>query len=160
MRRRSCKCLLKELIGASICVLFLTVPPTTMAFVGNDKLKHSEENHLECLFSGFRPMPLELNYFLIKPNKEKEKIFSWNTKAASDPEQGDENLALLKKQEMFIFNQTLSKTKMRTSMVSSKVVIVPDVKKLPEFVLSVEIKHEALPQGLLVTTQSFQVICE
>lgn len=129
-----------------------------MAFVGNEKLRNLEENYLQFLFSGFRPKPLEITFFLIQPNKKYQKIYSWNTEATNDPEQGDERLALLKEQKMFHFSPALSKTKMQTSEVSCKVCIVPDVKQLQNFDISLQIKHQAFPRGVLVETRSFEVV--
>ncbi|KAJ6665068.1 hypothetical protein lerEdw1_005299 [Lerista edwardsae] len=145
-------------IAGLIAAMAVVFPPTVMAFVGNEKLKNLEENHLQFLFSDFRPKPLKIKFFLIQPNKEKQAIYSWNTKAASDPEQGDEHLALLKKQKMFHFIPVLSQKKRHIFEASCKLSITPDVKQLQSFDISLEIIHQAFPHGISVKTQSFEVV--
>ncbi|XP_066475476.1 uncharacterized protein [Tiliqua scincoides] len=136
-----------------------TLPPVTMEFIGPEELKHLEETQLQCLFSGFRPKPLEVVFFLTtRPDNEKKKIFSWNTEALSNPEQSDESLPLLMKKQYIHFDLSLHAQKRGTFDVSCKICIVPDVRELHKFDLSLEIRHKAFPHGLLVKEKSFKVV--
>ncbi|XP_077177729.1 natural cytotoxicity triggering receptor 3 ligand 1 [Paroedura picta] len=136
--------------------LFMKIQPTLLAFIGNTELKHMEDSELQCLISGFRPKPLDVAFFIMKSNNEKQKIFSWSSKT-SDAESRDEDHPLLTKCEAIKVYATLKEEKRQIFQVSCKIHIVPDVNQLDKFELSLEVRHGALPHGLLVKTASFKV---
>ncbi|KAL8169908.1 UNVERIFIED_CONTAM: hypothetical protein K2H54_059866 [Gekko kuhli] len=135
---------------------FMKIQPTVLAFIGNTELKHMEVSELRCLISGFRPKPLDIAFFITKSNNEKQKIFSWNSKT-SDVENRDEQHPLLTTGESIEVSATLKEEKRSTFQVSCKICIVPDVKHLDKYKLSLEVRHGALPHGFLVETASFKV---
>uniref|UniRef100_A0A6J0UD81 Natural cytotoxicity triggering receptor 3 ligand 1 n=1 Tax=Pogona vitticeps TaxID=103695 RepID=A0A6J0UD81_9SAUR len=129
--------------------------PTIMAMVGNTDLKHLEQARLQCLFSGFRPKHLDLAFFLIiHPQNKKQKIFSWNTSALGNVEQGNENVPLLQQQDMFSFYPTLLAKPRRTFDASCQIYILPDVRTVENFELLLEVKHGALQH---TETKAFRV---
>ncbi|XP_048340533.1 natural cytotoxicity triggering receptor 3 ligand 1 [Sphaerodactylus townsendi] len=136
---------------------FMKIKPTILAFVGNTELKHMEKSEFLCLISGFRPKPLDVTFFITPSNNEKQKIFSWNTKA-SNSDSKDEECPLLTKHEAIKIDATWEEKKRKIFHVSCKICITPDVKLLGEFELSLEVSHGTLPHGFLVETASFKVI--
>nr|XP_020658593.1 uncharacterized protein LOC110083979 isoform X2 [Pogona vitticeps] len=129
--------------------------PTIVAMVGNTDLKHLEQARLQCLFSGFRPKHLDLAFFLIiHPQNKKQKIFSWNTSALGNVEQGNENVPLLQQQDMFSFYPTLLAKPRRTFDASCQIYILPDVRTVENFELLLEVKHGTLQH---TETKSFRV---
>ncbi|XP_060118738.1 natural cytotoxicity triggering receptor 3 ligand 1 [Heteronotia binoei] len=135
---------------------FMKIQPTVLAFIGNTELKHMEDSELQCLISGFRPKPLDIAFFITKSNNEKQKIFSWNSKT-SDAESRDEQYLLLTEYKAIKVYATLKEQQRWIFQVSCKIHIVPDVKQLDKFELSLEVRHGALPHGFLVETASFKV---
>ncbi|XP_062973283.1 natural cytotoxicity triggering receptor 3 ligand 1 isoform X2 [Elgaria multicarinata webbii] len=131
---------------------FRTRPPTITPIVGNSDLTHSEETELLCLFSGFRPKPLGITFFL-KTGSEKKKIFSWHTTTAGDSEQG---IPLIEHSDIFRFSPKLETKKKRTFDISCTIYITSDV-KMEKFELLLEVTHDALPHGLHSETKFFKV---
>ncbi|XP_061466236.1 natural cytotoxicity triggering receptor 3 ligand 1 [Rhineura floridana] len=157
--------LLGVIAGIVYITYFQKLPPAIVTIFGNKELKHLEEAQMVFLFSGFRPKTLEVAFLLkTKICSERQKIFSWNSKAAGNPEQGEEILPLFTRQgeENFhllkTFYPTLKETQRRTFDTRCKICIVPDVRKLDEFELTLEVRHEALPCRFVTATQLFKVI--
>ncbi|XP_060131980.1 natural cytotoxicity triggering receptor 3 ligand 1 isoform X2 [Zootoca vivipara] len=150
---------------------FKKIQPGKFSAIKNKELKHLEETLVVFLLQGFRPKRLEIVFFLKLPSwNEKQEIYSWNTMTASNPEHGEDTPLIItgkgeessdlvmKLKTMFTFDPTLQVKQRRTFDVSCSVNIVPDVKLLKEFELTLEVRHEAFPDCLSTETISFKVI--
>lgn len=137
---------------------FIAVPPTIMVFIGNVEMKHLEDTSLYCQFSGFRPKPITVAFFLKKYlQKEKEKIYCWNSEK-DDIQQDGESAALLTKSKNFQFQIYLKSLDNGTYEVPCIIHISPNVHELDKAELSLEIIHEALQQHPAIETTTLKVI--
>ncbi|XP_043373545.1 uncharacterized protein LOC119857305 isoform X1 [Dermochelys coriacea] len=137
---------------------FKKIPPIIMVFIGNVEMKHLEETSLYCQFSGFRPKPITVTFFLKKYlQKQKEKIYCWNSEK-DDIQQDGESAALLTMSKNFQFQIYLKSLDNGTYEVPCIIHISPNVHELDKAELSLEIIHEALQQHPAIETTTLKVI--
>ncbi|XP_032655128.1 uncharacterized protein LOC116835941 [Chelonoidis abingdonii] len=137
---------------------FKKIPPTIIAFIGNVEMKHLEDTSLYCQFSGFRPKPITVDFFLKKYQQEqKERIYYWNSE--KDVIQRDEeSAALLSTSKNFQFQIYLKSLDNGTFEVPCIIRVSPNVHELNKAELSLEIMHKALQQRPAMAITELKVI--
>ncbi|XP_026517632.1 uncharacterized protein LOC113408540, partial [Terrapene carolina triunguis] len=137
---------------------FKKIPPTIMAFIGNVEMKHLEDTSLYCQFSGFRPKPITVAFFLKKYQQEqKETIYYWNSEK-DDIQRDEESAALLSTSKNFQFQIYLKSLDNGTFEVPCIIRISPNVHELNKAEISLEIIHEALQQRPAMAITELKVI--
>ncbi|XP_032078378.1 uncharacterized protein LOC116512145 isoform X2 [Thamnophis elegans] len=155
-----CFLILFLLAGLLRYIVFLKKYAPSVEMVGSEELKHLEETQLQCLISHFRPKPLQVDLFLVTElQKTKQKIASWHTTSLEEPTEDDENSPLLGNlEDMFKAYPELKSKPKNYYDFQWKICLNPDVQKLEEFQLLLEIKHEGFQHGLCTKTKSFKVV--